>query len=518
MMRTSNVLTYSIFICLFFLITLKLNAQMNDYELKTGIKLNGLLPQTEFETKKLEFSYLADVYLRFELSSVLEVEASAGFGTLASRDFVDKTVKSNIIPVDLKLIISPYENAVWNPYAFGGIGALYFDVTSLPMVQSPQHVEEEGWGVFIPFGGGVEFVLSNSLLLDVNIGYNYTFTDDLNYYNNKDLSSNKSTADDGYYNLGIGITFVSGSGESDSDNDGLTKNEEIELGTNPNNPDSDNDGLTDGEEIKKYLTSPFKKDSDEDLLIDYAEVVTHSTDPNKVDTDNDGLTDGDELLIYNTDPLINDSDNDKLNDGDEIIKHHTNPNNPDTDGDGLNDGKEITQTLSNPLELDTDGDKISDSDEVNIYATDPSKSDTDDGSVDDFTEIERGTNPKNPKDDKILDASKVIILEGITFARNSAELESTSQETLQKVLNTLNAYPEMKVEIRGYTDSRGDRYYNMRLSQRRADTVKNWLVGNGISSARVRAIGYGPDNPITTNSTADGRRRNRRIEFVNISQ
>ena len=74
----------------------------------------------------------------------------------------------------------------------------------------------------------------------------------------------------------------------------------------------------------------------------------------------------------------------------------------------------------------------------------------------------------------------------------------------------------MLVEIRGYTDATGSRSYNMRLSQRRAESVKNWLVEKGIDASRITAIGYGPDNPIDSNDTPEGRERNRRIEFVRI--
>ena len=72
------------------------------------------------------------------------------------------------------------------------------------------------------------------------------------------------------------------------------------------------------------------------------------------------------------------------------------------------------------------------------------------------------------------------------------------------------------MEISGHTDSRGTRARNMTLSKERAESVKSWLVSNGIESSRIETEGYGPDKPIDTNDTDEGRLRNRRIEFKRI--
>jgi len=69
------------------------------------------------------------------------------------------------------------------------------------------------------------------------------------------------------------------------------------------------------------------------------------------------------------------------------------------------------------------------------------------------------------------------------------------------------------VEIRGYTDNTGKKASNVKLSQARADAVKTWLVGRGIAAERVTTKGYGPENPVAPNTTADGKQKNRRIEF-----
>lgn len=96
------------------------------------------------------------------------------------------------------------------------------------------------------------------------------------------------------------ITAVDG--PLDSDGDGLTDNEEAELGTDPYDPDTDNDRLMDGEEVKTYGTDPLNPDTDWDMLKDGEEVLDHKTDPKDRDTDDGGVTDGHEVLEDNTDP------------------------------------------------------------------------------------------------------------------------------------------------------------------------------------------------------------------------
>ena len=101
--------------------------------------------------------------------------------------------------------------------------------------------------------------------------------------------------------------------------------------------------------------------------------------------------------------------------------------------------------------------------------------------------------------------------DSISLLKNQA-----SYETLKKVYESLQAYPEVKVEIRGYTDNRGSKEHNRKLSQGRAESVKQYLVTKGIDPSRLKVKGYGPADPIATNKTAAGRAKNRRIEFFRI--
>jgi outer membrane protein OmpA-like peptidoglycan-associated protein len=108
---------------------------------------------------------------------------------------------------------------------------------------------------------------------------------------------------------------------------------------------------------------------------------------------------------------------------------------------------------------------------------------------------------------------KAFVLERVNFDFNKATLTSDAVATLEKVLAVLQENPEIKTKIAGHTDNIGSKKYNDRLSLRRAESVKSWLVSKGISSARLTTAGVGFSEPIATNDTPEGRAKNRRIEF-----
>jgi len=110
-----------------------------------------------------------------------------------------------------------------------------------------------------------------------------------------------------------------------------------------------------------------------------------------------------------------------------------------------------------------------------------------------------------------------LILKGVHFESGSAALTPDSYAVLDQVVRSLMAYPEVRVEIRGYTDSVGSWEYNLKLSQKRAEAVKQYLVNSGIDPNRLVAKGYGEADPIASNKTAEGRAQNRRIEFRRLN-
>jgi outer membrane protein OmpA-like peptidoglycan-associated protein len=105
------------------------------------------------------------------------------------------------------------------------------------------------------------------------------------------------------------------------------------------------------------------------------------------------------------------------------------------------------------------------------------------------------------------------VIEGIYFDTNKDVVKPASARILNKALKVLKDYPNLKLEISGHTDSRGDREKNMGLSRRRAESVKEWLVKRGVDASRITTDGFGPDQPVDSNESKAGRAKNRRIEF-----
>ena len=108
---------------------------------------------------------------------------------------------------------------------------------------------------------------------------------------------------------------------------------------------------------------------------------------------------------------------------------------------------------------------------------------------------------------------KQFTLRGINFESGRAELTPDSYPVLDQVIASMNAYPEARLEIRGHTDAQGPASFNLELSQKRAESVRQYLIKGGIDPSRVTAIGIGEEEPTASNATPEGRAQNRRIEF-----
>lgn len=104
-----------------------------------------------------------------------------------------------------------------------------------------------------------------------------------------------------------------------------------------------------------------------------------------------------------------------------------------------------------------------------------------------------------------------ITLTGVQFETNSAKLKAESYAPLNAVAADLKPFPRLKVEIQGHTDSVGADAYNLTLSQGRADSVREYLISQGVTAAQLTAKGYGESKPIADNKTAEGRAQNRRV-------
>ena len=101
----------------------------------------------------------------------------------------------------------------------------------------------------------------------------------------------------------------------------------------------------------------------------------------------------------------------------------------------------------------------------------------------------------------------------IRFNHNSNELSAETYKTLDRIAWALHGNQFMNIDVKGYTDATGSLSYNMSISKFRANIIKTYLAGKGIDPARITAIGLGPENPIASNDTAEGKRQNRRVEI-----
>jgi OOP family OmpA-OmpF porin len=175
------------------------------------------------------------------------------------------------------------------------------------------------------------------------------------------------------------------------------------------------------------------------------------------------------------------------------------------------------QTLRNDLDLLADGLKDDDGDGVaNKYDKCPNTPQgvKVDGSGCPLPELKNET--KVIEKIVVTEEDKKVVAEAISnleFDLGKATIRSTSHASLNRVA-TLLIEKNFSLKLAGHTDNTGSRELNLRLSKERAEAVKAYLVSKGANASRIEATGYGPDQPIASNSTADGRQQNRRVEFT----
>lgn len=180
---------------------------------------------------------------------------------------------------------------------------------------------------------------------------------------------------------------------------------------------------------------------------------------------------------------------------------------PDQDGDGIIDGEDACPSVPGPRRDDpkTNGCPDSDGDEI----PDPV----------DACPQEKGVPSNNPEKNGcpsvvVVTEKEIVILQRVEFDVNRATIKPVSDSLLDEVAQTLKDYPEiLKIEIQGHTDNTGNAANNKRLSQQRAESVQAAMVSRGVEATRMTAVGYGQDVPIDSNDTAEGKQKNRRVQF-----
>ncbi|MCE8002135.1 OmpA family protein [Billgrantia ethanolica] len=120
-----------------------------------------------------------------------------------------------------------------------------------------------------------------------------------------------------------------------------------------------------------------------------------------------------------------------------------------------------------------------------------------------------------PEPAPVTEFEPVTLDSEVTFAFDSDEIRPGAYPTLDQVATTLRENPNLRVRIEGHTDSVGSPQYNVGLSERRANSVRDFLVSRGIAENRMTTRGFGEERPVATNDTDEGRAQNRRVEILN---
>jgi OOP family OmpA-OmpF porin len=181
----------------------------------------------------------------------------------------------------------------------------------------------------------------------------------------------------------------------------------------------------------------------------------------------------------------------------------------DTDGDGIYDEDDRCSATPSGVRVDDSGCRV-DTDGDGVYDEDDRCTVTPIGTAVD----EVGC----PVPEPVLfePETSVLVLEGVNFETGSTALTPGARDVLDRVARSLIRTPDISVEVSGHTDSTGRRETNIALSQQRAEAVAAYLAVRGVEASRMVARGYGPDRPLTTNSTVSGRAMNRRVELARI--
>lgn len=361
-----------------------------------------------------------------------------------------------------KNVVSPFIMAGLEGYTFNPI-----DKRGNPLPNNETNSYNKN-GLGIPLGAGVSYFVNDNISIDLEGVYHLLFSDNLD-----DVT--EGSGKDSYLSTYLGVAFHFGK-PKDTDGDGIIDKQDLD----PLRPE-DFDGFRDTDGAPDL-------DNDQDDVPDVRDKAPMIPEDKDGFEDMDGVPDPD-----NDEDGILDTEDDAPNDPEDVDNFQDGDGapDPDNDNDGIADVKDEC-----PGTDETVSAGIATEETFNNY-------EDDDGCPDKKPEI-------------AVEKGEAVVLEGVYFATGKADLTQNSRFILDKVVRTLRENPKIEVEIRGYTDNTGGYQLNMRLSKQRADAVKIYLLNQGIDAVKIRTRGFGPENPIATNHTREGRAKNRRIEFYRI--
>jgi len=187
---------------------------------------------------------------------------------------------------------------------------------------------------------------------------------------------------------------------------------------------------------------------------------------------------------------------------------------PDLDGDSIPDLEDSCATEKGPVDFhgcpDTDGDLIINKLDSCPFAKGPASNNG--CPVIEKVEIK----PEPIKNIPTQEEQEIInkVFKNLEFETGKSVIRTSSYESLDELVKLLQKKPAYKLLIEGHTDNVGAAAYNMKLSKNRAESVKKYITDKGVDGVRITAIGFGLTKPVVSNKTAEGRQRNRRVEFT----
>lgn len=450
---------FTIGICLLAGLSLTATAVERDQTLELGIKGGIGLYQGEIDAQ--DIGAYGEISADYWATPHFSIGLRVSLAQLTAEDG-PANFQSDVIAISPRVRWVPFPNLALMPYLTSGLEYFSFDpldVNTENMLPGNAAGQYDTERVGVPVGAGLSIDLGDRVSLGAEALYHFAWTDMLD-----DVSVGSSN--DGYFSVAVGLAIHLGKAR-----------------------DTDGDGIPDKKDAAPLEREDFDGFQDED----------GAPDP---DNDNDGVPDV-------RDGAPNDpEDFDGWQDADGVPD-------PDNDGDGIPDLSDFAPNEAEDMDgwQDEDGAPDRDNDGDGILDTVdacPNEAET-------FNGFEDSDGCPDVKPEIAVEKGQSIVLAGITFDSGKASLAGASSTELNKVLRTLQSHPALEVEIQGFTDSRGSKAFNTKLSQQRADEVKRWLTDRGIDAARISTKGYGPASPVADNGTAAGRAQNRRIEFKRVN-
>ncbi len=442
------------------------------------LQRSGYTPSVSFLARVMPFPFLG-------------LQINSGYSAL--RDEIPfNQFYTDIFDAKLSVILLFFPEMRVSPYIYSGAGGLRYrafgpDRTSPLKSQDGQ--EFQGWEEVALFGAGVEILLTPRWSVQFSGNYNYAFSDGL------DGRVARNDAD-GFLNANLSFMYHFKS-DADRDGDGIYDSED----SDPYNPEdfdgfADHDGAPDPDNDGDGI--PDLRDAAPNEAEDMDGFEDHDGIPD-LDNDGDGIPDSKDAAPDHAEDFDDFEDSDGMPD-------------PDNDGDGIPDVRDAAPNVAEDKDGFQDQDGIPDPDNdgdgiPDVEDAAPNHPETVNGYQDD---------DGAPDTVPWLRIGERRVMEGVSFHSGSDRLSSTSYQILEKIARILKQEQDISLEIRGYTDNRGHAESNLRLSLRRANSVRAFLISKGVEPARLICTGYGEANPIAPNETAEGRRANRRIELVRI--